>query len=169
MVGGFTFTSDWQFLVRTRTTSIFWSCDFIDNMWYVVFVQKAEMATFKFFSDSMNVSSLSTKAWLVIVALRSNVHSMNEGTFILLFASHFTSVPTPTTTISIGRHPFSHVAIAYQPLTALEQWKASKHRLLWVAVVNRNVGKRVPFHSIQQSILYIDGNIPIDQVSIEHH
>jgi len=24
----------------------------------------------------------------------------------------------------------------------LEQWKASRHRLLWVAVVNRNVGKR---------------------------
>jgi len=29
-----------------------------------------------------------------------------------------------------------------QPLTALEQWKASKHWLLWVAVVNHNVGKR---------------------------
>jgi len=37
--------------------------------------------------------------------------------------------------------PFAHVAIAHQPLTALEQWKASKHRLVWVAVVNRNVGK----------------------------
>jgi len=24
----------------------------------------------------------------------------------------------------------------------MEQWKASKHRLLWVAVVNRNVSKR---------------------------
>jgi len=26
--------------------------------------------------------------------------------------------------------PFVHVAIDYQPLTALEQWKASRHRLL---------------------------------------
>jgi len=34
------------------------------------------------------------------------------------------------------------IAIDHQPLTALEQWKASRHRLLWVAVVNRNVGKR---------------------------
>jgi len=36
--------------------------------------------------------------------------------------------------------PFAHVAIDHQPLTMLEQWKASRHRLLWVAVVNRNVG-----------------------------
>jgi len=35
--------------------------------------------------------------------------------------------------------PFPHVAINHQPLTALEQWKASRHP---VAVVNRNVGKR---------------------------
>jgi len=26
---------------------------------------------------------------------------------------------------------FGHVAIDHQPLTALEQWKASRHRLLW--------------------------------------
>jgi len=26
--------------------------------------------------------------------------------------------------------PFAYVAIDHQPLTALEQWKASKHRLL---------------------------------------
>jgi len=26
------------------------------------------------------------------------------------------------------------VQLAHQPLTALEQWKASRHRLLWVAV-----------------------------------
>jgi len=38
--------------------------------------------------------------------------------------------------------PFAHIAIDHQPLTALEQWKASRHRLLRVAVVNRNVGKR---------------------------
>jgi len=37
---------------------------------------------------------------------------------------------------------FTHVAIDHQPLIALEQWKVSRHRLLWVAVVNRNVGKR---------------------------
>jgi len=37
----------------------------------------------------------------------------------------------------VRRGPFDH-----QPLTALEQWKASRHRLLWVAVINRNVGKR---------------------------
>jgi len=45
---------------------------------------------------------------------------------------------------SAGRHPFGHVAIDHQPLTALEQWKASRHRPLWVAMINRNVGKRVP-------------------------
>jgi len=27
-----------------------------------------------------------------------------------------------------------HDSIAHQPLTALEQWKASRHRSLWVAV-----------------------------------
>jgi len=32
--------------------------------------------------------------------------------------------------------------IDHQPFTALEQWKTSRHRLLWVAVVNRNIGKR---------------------------
>jgi len=37
---------------------------------------------------------------------------------------------------------FAYVAIDHQPLTTLEQWKASKHRLLWVAVINLNVGKR---------------------------
>jgi len=37
---------------------------------------------------------------------------------------------------------FAHVAIAHQPLIDLEQWKASRHRLLGVAVVNRNVDKR---------------------------
>jgi len=36
----------------------------------------------------------------------------------------------------------AYVAIDHQPLTALKQWKASRHRLLWVAVVNHNVGKR---------------------------
>jgi len=28
-----------------------------------------------------------------------------------------------------------HGSIVHQPFTALEQWKASRHRLLWVAVV----------------------------------
>jgi len=35
----------------------------------------------------------------------------------------------------------AHVAIDHQPLIALEQWKAFRHQLLWVAVVNRNVSK----------------------------
>jgi len=43
--------------------------------------------------------------------------------------------------VKIAWHPFAHVAIDHQLLTVLEQWKASRHRLLWVAVVNRNVGK----------------------------
>jgi len=42
----------------------------------------------------------------------------------------------------LGWQPFDHVAIAHQPLTALEQWKAFKHRPLWVIVVNRNMDKR---------------------------
>jgi len=28
--------------------------------------------------------------------------------------------------------PFTYVAIDHQPLIVLEQWKASRHRLLWV-------------------------------------
>jgi len=31
---------------------------------------------------------------------------------------------------------FIHVAIDHQPLIALEQWKAFRHQLLWVAVKN---------------------------------
>jgi len=42
--------------------------------------------------------------------------------------------------IYVKWRPFAHIAIDHQPLTALEQWKASK--LLWVAVVSRKVGKR---------------------------
>jgi len=30
------------------------------------------------------------------------------------------------------------------PLTALEKWKAFRHRLLWVAVINYNLGKEFP-------------------------
>jgi len=37
--------------------------------------------------------------------------------------------------------PFAHVAIDHQS-QRLSSGKASKHRLLWVAVVNRNVDKR---------------------------
>jgi len=49
--------------------------------------------------------------------------------------------------------PFIHVAIDHQPLTALEQWKASRHRLLWVVVVNHNVGKRdAPVYASSVSI-----------------
>jgi len=44
--------------------------------------------------------------------------------------------------VSDGWYSFGHVAIAHQPLIMLEQWKASRHRLLWVAVINRNVRKR---------------------------
>jgi len=36
---------------------------------------------------------------------------------------------------------FEHESIRHEPLTALEQWKASRHRLLWVAVVNRDRGQ----------------------------
>jgi len=38
--------------------------------------------------------------------------------------------------------PFAHVAIDHQPFTELEQWKASRHRLLRVAAVSRTMGKR---------------------------
>jgi len=41
----------------------------------------------------------------------------------------------------------------HQPLTVLEQWKASRHWLLWVAVVNRNLDKRdAPFGSSNASV-----------------
>jgi len=57
---------------------------------------------------------------------------------------HFTEIYLSQVpgTYQIVWRPFAHVAVDYQPLTALEQWKASRHRLLWVAVVNRYVGKR---------------------------
>jgi len=41
----------------------------------------------------------------------------------------------------MGWPPFGHESIGHKPLIALEQWKASRHRLLWVAVVNRDYGQ----------------------------
>jgi len=32
--------------------------------------------------------------------------------------------------------PFGHESIEHEPLTALEQWKASRHRSLWLVVSN---------------------------------
>jgi len=36
----------------------------------------------------------------------------------------------------IGWPPFGHESIEQEPLTALEQWKASRHRSLWLVVSN---------------------------------
>jgi len=33
--------------------------------------------------------------------------------------------------------PFEHESIEHEPLTALEQWKASRHRSLWLVVPKR--------------------------------
>jgi len=41
--------------------------------------------------------------------------------------------------IPLGWPPFGH-----EPLTALEQWKASRHRSLWLVVSNWFVSKRAP-------------------------
>jgi len=41
-----------------------------------------------------------------------------------------------------GWPPFGHESIGHEPLTALEQWKASRHRLLWLVVSNRDVVNR---------------------------
>jgi len=35
--------------------------------------------------------------------------------------------------------PFGHVSIDHKLLTACEQWENSRHRLLWLAVVNCNI------------------------------
>jgi len=35
-----------------------------------------------------------------------------------------------------GWPPFGHELIEHEPLTALEQWKASRHRSLWLMVSN---------------------------------
>jgi len=32
--------------------------------------------------------------------------------------------------------PFGHESIEHEPLTALEQWKSSRHRSLWLMVSN---------------------------------
>jgi len=40
--------------------------------------------------------------------------------------------------------PFGHESIGHEPLTALEQWKASRHRSLWLMMSNWSVSKRAP-------------------------
>jgi len=40
--------------------------------------------------------------------------------------------------------PFGHESIEHESLTALEQWKASRHRSLWLVVSNWTVSKRAP-------------------------
>jgi len=40
-----------------------------------------------------------------------------------------------------GWPPFEHESIGHKPLTALEQWKASRHRSLWLVVSNWAVSK----------------------------
>jgi len=42
----------------------------------------------------------------------------------------------------IGRNPFDHSPIGHHLLTTLEQWKASRHRLLWWTVIDWIVVKR---------------------------
>jgi len=44
----------------------------------------------------------------------------------------------------LGWPPFGHESIEHEPLTALEQWKASRHRSLWLVVSNWSVSKRAP-------------------------
>jgi len=41
-----------------------------------------------------------------------------------------------------GWPPFGHESIGHEPLIALEQWKASRHRSLWLVVSNRDVVNR---------------------------
>jgi len=36
----------------------------------------------------------------------------------------------------LGWPPFGHESIEHEPLTALEQWKAFRHRSLWLVVSN---------------------------------
>jgi len=45
---------------------------------------------------------------------------------------------------AVGWPPFGHESIEHEPLTALEQWKASRHRSLWLMVSNWSVSKRTP-------------------------
>jgi len=42
----------------------------------------------------------------------------------------------------LGWPPFRHESIGHEPLIAFEQWKASKHRSLWLVVSNRDVVNR---------------------------
>jgi len=37
------------------------------------------------------------------------------------------------------------VSIGHEPFTALEQWKVSRHRSLWLVVSNRDVANRDSF------------------------
>jgi len=45
-----------------------------------------------------------------------------------------------------GWPPFGHESIGHKPLTTLEQWKASRHRSLWLVVSNWAVSKRTLPH-----------------------
>jgi len=82
--------------------------------------------------------------------LASNLRPRSCSRGTLRASSHDLVIPPYRTTafqqffqyIAMEWRTFAHVTIDHQPLTALEQWKASRHWLLWVAMVNRNVGKR---------------------------
>jgi len=43
-----------------------------------------------------------------------------------------------------GWPSFGHESIKHEPLTALKQWKASRHRSLWLVMSNWSVSKRAP-------------------------
>jgi len=41
-----------------------------------------------------------------------------------------------------GHESIGHESIGHEPFTALKQWKASRHRSLWLVVSNRDVVNR---------------------------
>jgi len=45
---------------------------------------------------------------------------------------------------SVSGSASGHESIEHEPLTALEQWKVSRHRSLWLVVSNWSVSKRAP-------------------------
>jgi len=64
--------------------------------------------------------------------------------YSLLLVRNYKAYKDDTFTASLqseiaGWPPFGHESIEHEPLTALEQWKASRHRSLWLVMSNWSV------------------------------
>jgi len=57
-----------------------------------------------------------------------------------------------------GWPPFGHESIGHEPLTTLEQWKASRHRSLWLVAIEPCPNGRSPFKGMWKRRKTLDKN-----------